>query len=55
MVEGKDTVVFEKLRIVEEVGKVYYEALVEGQNDGLPVRFELADLGPRQRLAVLPG
>jgi len=27
VVEGKDTVVFEKLRTVEEGGKVYYEAL----------------------------
>jgi predicted enzyme related to lactoylglutathione lyase len=40
-VEGQDTAVFEKLRIIEEGSKVFYEATVEGHNNGEPVRFEL--------------
>jgi predicted enzyme related to lactoylglutathione lyase len=39
--EAKDTSIMERLRIVEEGNKIYYEAMVEGQNNGEPIRFEL--------------
>ncbi len=39
IIKDKDTIVFETIRLVYENEKVYYIPIVEGGNDGKPVRF----------------
>lgn len=39
MVKGNDTVVMEKMRLVEEDDQIVYIPIVANQNDGLPIRF----------------
>ncbi|KMQ61145.1 hypothetical protein ACM40_15735 [Chryseobacterium sp. BLS98] len=36
---GKDTIVFENIRLVQENKKLFYIPTVKNQNEGLPVRF----------------
>ena len=41
MIKGKDTVVFESVRLVQERANLFYIPIVKNQNNGLPVRFAL--------------
>jgi|SRR6478672_7918972 len=41
MVKGKDTIVFENIRLVQEQDGLYYIPTVKNQNGGLPIRFPL--------------
>lgn len=41
MLKGKDTVVFESVRLVQEQANLFYIPIVKDQNNGLPVRFAL--------------
>ena len=41
MLKGKDTVVFESVRLVQERANLFYIPIVKNQNNGLPVRFAL--------------
>lgn len=41
MMNDRDTVVYESIRLVEEEGQLYYIPTVKGQNDDQPVTFEL--------------
>ncbi|SJZ60550.1 DUF6265 family protein [Sediminibacterium ginsengisoli] len=43
-IRGKDTAVFENIRLTEESGKLFYIPTVKNQNAGLPVRFALKEL-----------
>ncbi|WP_346984955.1 DUF6265 family protein [Chryseobacterium sp. POE27] len=38
-IKDKDTIVFEKIRLVQENKKLFYIPTVNNQNGGLPVRF----------------
>jgi hypothetical protein len=39
MLNEKDTVVFENIRLVQEQDELFYVPTVKNQNEGLPVRF----------------
>jgi hypothetical protein len=39
ILKEKDTVVFERIRLVEESGSLFYIPAVVDQNNGMPVRF----------------
>lgn len=39
MINQKDTIVFENIRLVQEQGVLFYIPIVKNQNNGLPVRF----------------
>lgn len=38
-IKAKDTIVFEKIRLVQERKGLFYIPIVKNQNDGLPIRF----------------
>lgn len=38
-IKGKDTLVFETIRLVQEKDRLFYIPTVRNQNEGLPVRF----------------
>lgn len=40
IINEKDTVIFETILLVQELGGLYYIPTVKDQNDGLPVKFE---------------
>ncbi|MDJ1506615.1 DUF6265 family protein [Xanthocytophaga agilis] len=39
IVKGKDTIVFENVRLVQQQDELFYSPTVKDQNNGLPVRF----------------
>ncbi len=39
IIQEKDTVIFENIRLIQEEGGLFYIPIVKNQNDGLPVRF----------------
>lgn len=39
IIQERDTVVFENIRLIEEEKGLYYIPVVKNQNEGLPVRF----------------
>lgn len=41
VLKGKDTIVFETMRIIKEDNNLFYIPTVQGQNNDLPVRFSL--------------
>ena len=48
MVKGKDTVVFENVRLVQEQDRLFYIPTVKDQNNGLPVRFAAKKISATQ-------
>lgn len=40
MLEGKDTIVFEIIRLVQDDGRLFYIPSVKDQNNGSPIRFQ---------------
>ncbi|UDQ52929.1 MULTISPECIES: DUF6265 family protein [Chryseobacterium] len=47
-VKGKDTIVFENIRLVQENKKLFYIPTVKNQNEGLPVRFAAKTISENQ-------
>ncbi len=47
-VRGKDTIIFENIRLVQENKKLFYIPTVKNQNDGLPVRFAAKNISENQ-------
>ena len=41
MIQDQDTVVFERVSLIQEAGGLFYIPIVNDQNDGMPVRFGL--------------
>jgi len=54
MLNGKDTVVFENIRLVQEQGSLFYIPVVKDQNEGLPVRFEIKNISATQLIFENP-
>lgn len=46
--KGKDSTVFETVRLLQKDGQLYYIPVVKGQNSGLPVRFTLKTISDKQ-------
>lgn len=42
---GKESIVTERIRIIEKEGEIFYEATVRGQNKEKPVPFKLIESG----------
>lgn len=53
-VSGKDTMVFEQLQLVQEEGRLVYIPIVNGQNNGMPVRFPAKAISTTQLLFENP-
>ncbi|NCD68827.1 DUF6265 family protein [Mucilaginibacter agri] len=54
MLKGKDTVMFETVRLTEEHDQLFYIPTVPNQNGGLPVRFKLKSLSDSQMIFENP-
>ncbi|OJU75728.1 MAG: hypothetical protein BGO09_12495 [Bacteroidetes bacterium 47-18] len=54
IINEKDTVVFENIRLVQEAGGLYYMPAVSDQNDGLPVRFTAKVISARELIFENP-
>jgi len=52
--QGKDTVVFETLRLLQEKNSLYYIPTVPDQNEGQPVRFLLKEISPAKMVFENP-
>lgn len=48
LLRGKDTVILETVRLVQEQNTLFYIPTVKNQNDNLPVRFALKTISDRQ-------
>jgi hypothetical protein len=48
VVQEKDTIVFETIRLVQEENGLFYIPVVKNQNDGLPVRFAIKTISETQ-------
>ena len=55
MLRGKDTSVFENIKILQEGGKLFYIPTVRNQNKGLPVRFTLTKSQGNELVFENPG
>ncbi len=47
-VRGKDMIIFENIRLVQENKKLFYIPTVKNQNDGVPVRFAAKAISENQ-------
>lgn len=47
-VTGGDTVLLETIQLVEAAGGIYYRVLVENQNEGQAIDFELTGIQPHE-------
>lgn len=47
-IKGKDTIIFENIRLVQENKKLFFIPTVKNQNDGLPVRFAAKAISENQ-------
>lgn len=54
LLKGKDTVIFETVRLVQEHNTLFYIPTVKNQNDNLPVRFALRTISNRQMVFENP-
>ena len=54
MLKGKDTVVFESVRLVQEQTNLFYIPTVKNQNNGLPVRFALKTISKEKMIFENP-
>lgn len=48
VIQEKDTIVFETLRLVQEGNQIFYIPVVKNQNGGQPVRFEATIISDKQ-------
>lgn len=48
MLKGKDTLIFETIRLTAEQHQLYYIPTVKNQNNGQPVRFALTKISDKQ-------
>lgn len=48
ILQEKDTIVFENIRLVQEQNGLFYIPVVKGQNDNLPVRFAIKIISETQ-------
>ena len=53
-VHGKDTAVFEKIRLVNEAEGMFYIPAVSNQNEGKPVRFGLTSITDKKLIFENP-
>lgn len=54
IVKGKDTIIFENIRLVQEQNGLFYIPAVKNQNDGLPVRFTAKKISETQLIFENP-
>lgn len=48
VIQEKDTIVFETIKLVQEESGLFYVPVVKNQNEGLPVRFSLKSVSDTQ-------